>query len=813
MTHHALGAGGDGMWVEIERAGARMALSDLASLTVIATIPGWGRTTWMRQCRAHLIAAEGARTAWIGSQRALEDLVNASPEALDVVFIDDAVVTAGDERWQHIAALTRAPSRPRVIVSSLDCPPPLPGHDVRVLTERDLAFTPDEVDRLAAANEVSAPPGLYAALATRYRGSPTLARRHLERLRANEHSAPWAGPDTRLDIHLARELISRVLSRSPSTPAESSLVTVITRASRFRRVSVDLLSLPDVDEAEIASHFARLTALPFGDIEVDSETGQTVFEWSEQVWTLVEQERRAEGLEVRLRDALATTRARGHLAMQPYYLVRLGEFSAADALVYDHFRYFLLATHDVTVQAIQDVPWRTLKAFPSLLLLLGELRMRATGSASEAVTYHAAAAKALATVAADTPFERLRLTTRRMFASVSLGERAETRRHLDTVVELLGESPGDGVLAECVHDPSIMTRLAAEMYLPFWAATQIDDHALGMRFASIMRSHANPRSPTAIAEHLTALTEEVFAGIHEPHDEDLTGTTTSPMTLIEVGDDARALDRIRLLAERSESSPSRSAAEGFVLSLQALVAPHTLTPHAKSTPLERSRRFWSDGQPSTVVLASTAFAQVASGDAVGAERTLRTAPTRDWFTAMVEAIVLLVTDRAGKSLTLLDVAARLCEAPRAHIVTDVLAVAALHRLGQHAYAIERLESAWHRTTPGLMRFALRMVPAEDFAALTEDMSVWSADLAATLDEARADARPLSHVTTVRFTRPDLENLALLREGCTNAQIAERRFVSVNTVRTQLRLLLRKLDAHDRADAVAKAARLGAFDRT
>lgn len=798
-------------WALIERASARTELTDLAAITVVATIPGWGRTTWMRQSCAHLSTVANVRTVWLGSRRGLEDYLAHPSDDAQIIYIDEAIVSHSDPAWRDVAALTDGPSRPRIIVSSLDCPPPLPGREVRVLTERDLAFTPDEVDRLAAANNVSAPPGLYAALATRYRGSPVLARRHLERLRSSAANARWSSPDTSLDIHLATELTAQVLSGSAATPRDSALIRLVMKAGCLRRVSMDLLDVYGDPEIDMAAHFSRLTALPFGHIEVDSETGQTVFEWSEPAWAMIERQRTPERIIARHAEALTATREAGQLAMQAYYLVRLGKFHEADALVNDNLRYFLLATPDVVVRALQDVPWAILQGCPHLLLLLGELRMRATGSATESATYHSAAAKTLVTLTADTPFERLRVTNRRMFAAVSLGERAETARLLAAVVELLGESHGDGVLAEAVHDPYIGERIAAEMYLPFWAATQLDDHALGMRFAAIMRSHANPRSRTAIAEHLTALTEEVFAGVHDPLDEDLGGTTTSPMTLIEVGEDARALELIRMLAERSASSPSRSAAEGFVLSLQALVAPHTLTPPAKTMPLERSRRFWSDGQPSTVVVASTAFAQLAGRDAVGAARTLREAPTRDWFTVMMEALVLLVTDRAGKALALLEVAARLCDAPRARIVTAVLSVAAQHRLGHHAHAIERLESVWHGATPGLMRFALRTVPVEDFAALTADMSVWSDGLAAVLNEARRDSRPLSSVATVRLTRPDLENLALLREGCTNAQIAERRFVSINTVRTQMRLLLRKLDASDRADAVAKAARLGAFD--
>ena len=58
-----------------------------------------------------------------------------------------------------------------------------------------------------------------------------------------------------------------------------------------------------------------------------------------------------------------------------------------------------------------------------------------------------------------------------------------------------------------------------------------------------------------------------------------------------------------------------------------------------------------------------------------------------------------------------------------------------------------------------------------------------------------------------------ELLHLVREGATNPQIAQRRFVSVNTVRTQMRQLLRKLGAKDRDEAVTVAERLSMFDQS
>ncbi len=54
-------------------------------------------------------------------------------------------------------------------------------------------------------------------------------------------------------------------------------------------------------------------------------------------------------------------------------------------------------------------------------------------------------------------------------------------------------------------------------------------------------------------------------------------------------------------------------------------------------------------------------------------------------------------------------------------------------------------------------------------------------------------------------------LGHLEELLTTAEIAERMFVSVNTVRTHIRGILRKLDVNRRNAAVRKARELGLLD--
>ena len=55
---------------------------------------------------------------------------------------------------------------------------------------------------------------------------------------------------------------------------------------------------------------------------------------------------------------------------------------------------------------------------------------------------------------------------------------------------------------------------------------------------------------------------------------------------------------------------------------------------------------------------------------------------------------------------------------------------------------------------------------------------------------------------------ELAVLRLLPTMLTNREIADQLYVSVNTVKTHLKQVYRKLGAADRADAVSRARRLG-----
>jgi DNA-binding NarL/FixJ family response regulator len=72
-------------------------------------------------------------------------------------------------------------------------------------------------------------------------------------------------------------------------------------------------------------------------------------------------------------------------------------------------------------------------------------------------------------------------------------------------------------------------------------------------------------------------------------------------------------------------------------------------------------------------------------------------------------------------------------------------------------------------------------------------------------EAEENEDPIDPYT---LTERELEVLQLIVEGCSNALIAERLFITVGTVKTHVRNILNKLCADDRTQAAVRALRSG-----
>ncbi|BCL36918.1 response regulator transcription factor [Nostoc sp. MS1] len=67
---------------------------------------------------------------------------------------------------------------------------------------------------------------------------------------------------------------------------------------------------------------------------------------------------------------------------------------------------------------------------------------------------------------------------------------------------------------------------------------------------------------------------------------------------------------------------------------------------------------------------------------------------------------------------------------------------------------------------------------------------------------------LDNIDPYTLTERELEVLQLIVEGCSNAIIAERLYITVGTVKTHVRNILNKLSADDRTQAAVRALRSG-----
>jgi LuxR family maltose regulon positive regulatory protein len=140
-------------------------------------------------------------------------------------------------------------------------------------------------------------------------------------------------------------------------------------------------------------------------------------------------------------------------------------------------------------------------------------------------------------------------------------------------------------------------------------------------------------------------------------------------------------------------------------------------------------------------------------------------------------------------------------APATVRVGAMVADAALHlRRHDRSGALARLDHAFHVAAPEHIRRPFREAPT---------------DLRRLLDATPALAATLRHPPTERptptvvepLTARELEVLVHLADMLSTDEIAEAMFVSVNTVRTHVRNVLRKLGVSRRGDAVRRARTL------
>lgn len=800
----------DGHWTPIRRHMFVNRTASLAPLVVVSGTHGWGKTTWMRQYEQYVREHTGIEPQWARSRVELESALSVPPGGTPkAVFADMLIPTENDPLWDVVYRFVQSNPESIVVTSCIDriAPEIITRCRAREVYERTLGFSFDELGELLTLNAPDVDPQEVMVLEERFRGNPYLVRKHIERLNSSHGSELWNSPDSPTELLLIRQY--QAFGRIHQD--QSCYLQLLLEGAGFRRFDATMLPCPErVSDNLRAAQFERLEMSPLGTFEVDPDTGRDTFEWSLRSWQTLQQEFPARATEEARLAAFRRTVDSGATTLALFYLLDLKKFAEAEGYVDRNLRLFLLRTPEVVENQLFALPQVVLDDHPNLAILTGELLTRAERSSARVrQVYQHALAKLKQRVDVDVR-ERYQTLVRKAFCRVSVGDREGANRRLDDLLDLLGteEEPGP-VLVAALTDNPLAQSLADELYLPFWTATQLDRHHDALQLVRLMRTWTKPDSPTAVATTLTIAAEEVFAGYVPAYPDSIqpVAAHADALQLLEQGRGEEALALVRVIDSRRTSSRTRSAAEALVLTVRALEEPGTLTLQQIDEAVERSRRFWTDGLPSTFVAQAASLAYLALHRPDLSREVLSEFRETDWFLAVGNAVERLVSGY-GSAVDAISGLYLGPDVPRAEAVADIIMVASYASMGQDEAACLRLNSLWMKSRASLIRYALRFVPSETFSVIYGYRDRLHDGLVEVLEQAAGDPHVLVNARVPSLSKSELETLELLRGARTYSEVAAARFVSINTVRTQVKALYRKLEVKGRDEAIAKAEKMG-----
>jgi LuxR family maltose regulon positive regulatory protein len=201
-----------------------------------------------------------------------------------------------------------------------------------------------------------------------------------------------------------------------------------------------------------------------------------------------------------------------------------------------------------------------------------------------------------------------------------------------------------------------------------------------------------------------------------------------------------------------------------------------------------------------VLLATRANLLLASGQATEATAVLASAASTP-ITRPASARVALLAGDAERTITELAPLEADALPPRTAAEVQLLVAAASLRLGREDAARSAAESAAAILVTSGLRHPLSLLPREDRDDLAALLTPTARELLGDAGVPELFPRRVSVVTLTARERAVLERLA---QGGTLPEIAAELHVSVNTLKTQLRSVYRKLGAGDRESALAAA---------
>lgn len=803
----------DRHWIPVARRSIDMETAPFAALTVVSGTRGWGKTEWMDQYKNHLRATTELQVQELRTRRELEQALDHTPSSAVAIFSNGVLASASDPLWESVYRFFEQNPTSILVLSCIDrlSQADVEKYAVHEVYEPDLAFTADELNELLELNGVVVDAHKKAILSDRLRGHPYLVRRQVKQWEASPSSGAWLNPDHPTE----RLLIRQFESFGPHLQLSSQYLQILRDVARFRRFDASmLLSQPSVKQIDLERQFERLEMSPLGRFDIDPTTKRPTFEWSGRTWDGLRATFPADHSPEAYQAAFKRTRDSGSVTMALFYLLQARRYDDAESFVDAHLDAFLLHTPTVTAEAIWSLPQLVLQQHPHLALLGGLLGMRAGRNPTIARSGITAAAQLLAEPTDGSPLEQFRRAVRGSLAFTALGDRGSAQRILRRASALVGTAQEPGGLLKATTETGPPLNLMPDLAMTRWVASQVDSHEIAVQMSTAMEyMNALTGRSFGVTKH-SVFADEIFSGLpldgavpDQPGTVSSTSEMSDPLVLLDQGRGTEALEMVRAVATIRNTAPTRSALEAMALIVRALEAPRSLSlPQIEDT-VRRSREFWNDEIAGGAIIHAASFAYLALQRPDLARQVQAYGDSGDWYVRLAYATERLV---AGNAVEALEVARQLCEEeqePRALTLAGVMAAAALGDLDQ-ASACAQLRTVWDNSTPELVRFAMRFVPQEQFTKLQSCLDLMPDDLATVVNQAASDPKVLEASKVLPVSKSEQEVLDLLRTGKTYAEIADARFVSMNTVRTQVKGIYRKLGVKDRTEAVTRAEHLG-----
>jgi DNA-binding CsgD family transcriptional regulator len=756
---------------------------ELPQLTVLAALPGWGRTTWLHQCddylAEHLPEVERHRAV---TRRQLATLLAQEPpaEGIRVVFADSLVSAANDELWAEIRDALVADQSLRLVLSTVDTPSADVTREVETLTltERELAFDRGEVERLATLLTGRDEVAVDAIVGEGLRGQAELVMNRLTAFAANVTPAAWKS-----SLH-ASDPVSYDEFRRTATAEPSLLWRVLERMRDLYAFSARQLRL-HVAEGDVGldldAVYERLAMLPVFEHTTNAETGEAQLEWQPSVWAELHAEMSPEQRREGDARALATVRAHGGNLQQLHYLLRLGRADDAERLVGDRYHSLLIALDGTMARYLAEVRVDTPR-YPALGLLQSEVRL---GLGSTRRELRDQLEQSLSTLRGQTAsnvedeFGRAALLA---YASSVVGERSRTARYLEYAAEL-----SEGMLEVAAQDrsPSSRARAAGYYTLLSWTAGQVDAPLLSLRFVSEAVRYGSESQAMQVWRQTSLECAQALVG--------MPAAGCPALRYLDDGNDRAALEVARSMGNGPLVVPSNTYDDAVRVLIRGFVDHERLSSRDVTQVVLRSAGYWRDGVPSSLVALAAVAACANLDNRDEASRIVALVEGQpNVFARLTRMLWAQWNGEFQRALDECDYY-ELDDLPRFAVIARVLTAASQLRLEKEELAADVLAEAWRDfEAPDLMRFALRFVPETVFQGFLA------------MRDSAHDVRNISWTTPLRLTRSEVEVVQLLMRGLKNQEIADARHVTFGTIRTQLKSIYRKLGVSDRNGALAEA---------